>query len=90
MAAIDPNEQLFDVEDATTSAVNTSVDVDTSFASVEMNGPSAPPPVSAPPPAIEEESGTLVITVRCFCVLCCVFGCVVPFNEIQDCDGWRL
>jgi hypothetical protein len=70
MAAIDPNEVLFDVDDAAPSAVNTSVDVDTSFASVEMNGPSAPPPMGAPPPVTEEEGGTLVITVSWFCMRC--------------------
>jgi len=64
MSIIDPNAQLFD--DDTPSVINTSTDVmDTSFASVEMNGPSAPPPMGAPPPVVEEESGsgTLIITV---------------------------
>jgi hypothetical protein len=85
MATIDPNEVLFDVDDAVPSAVNTSVDVDTSFASVEMNGPSAPPPMGAPPPATEEEGGTLVITVSCFWMRCCFFGCLVI--RMKDCGG---
>ena len=62
MATIDPNAELFD--DDTPENTN-AADVDTSFASVEMNGPSAPPPMGAPPPVVEDEdSGTLIITVR--------------------------
>lgn len=63
MSAIDPNAQLFDDDDAPSMAAPTSSDaMDTSFASVEMNGPSAPPPMGAPPP-VDDDGGTLILTV---------------------------
>lgn len=80
MATIDPNAELFD--DDTPENTN-AADVDTSFASVEMNGPSAPPPMGAPPPVVEDEdSGTLIITVRVFQECClCPQHCLLILSE---------
>jgi hypothetical protein len=64
MSAIDPNAQLFDDDDSPSmAAANSSDAMDTSFASVEMNGPSAPPPMGAPPPVVDDDGGTLILTV---------------------------
>ncbi|KAL7481333.1 hypothetical protein ACHAW6_007012 [Cyclotella cf. meneghiniana] len=65
MSAIDPNAQLFDSDDTPSTAA----DVDTSFASVDMNnGPTAPPPMGSLPLTSDDDGdggsgGTLIITV---------------------------
>jgi hypothetical protein len=74
MSAIDPNEQLFDNDDNP----STVADVDTSFASVDMNnGPSAPPPMGSTPLTSDDDGdggsgGTLVITVSGFVACRCL------------------